>query len=500
MAKKLLFVSIYPKGAACDYLLAPFVLKNFAKKNKFIAENISFEILNFKSGDAEKYIEEINSKKADYICFSTYIWNLEDVLFIGENLSDENIACIFGGAEISQEKIGLFENIKNKKIFLIGEGETIFTNALIGLLNHKFVDTNSVLVSEKTTSDNLNIPVIYDEDFPKNHIRFREISLETQRGCAFNCNYCWYNKGNSNIRYLDLKDVFSQLDVILANQPREVRFTDPVFFSDKERGKKILRYILDKKLDELPLIFIENDIFHLTEDVLDLFVEFKSRQKINNYAEIPACDRPQYFSEGIDGYNLISTIGIQSFNKKALASVGRHYVSPDKYRDFMKIIREKNVLLKVDMIFGFPFETLETFENALNIAINELYQTDCFFEIHNLLVIPNTKLFENAEKLGLTFDNTNSVVETSQIPKEDFYKGKLLSAVTYRVMNSPLRNLFIEKCREKEISYTDLIKRILEKIDLPDGLKDFGFTDFYWQKQIFFDIKSDELLKLIKEC
>ena len=60
MTKKLLFVSIYPKGTACDYLTAPFVLRNFAKKNSMVAENIDFKILNFPSGDAEKYIDKVN--------------------------------------------------------------------------------------------------------------------------------------------------------------------------------------------------------------------------------------------------------------------------------------------------------------------------------------------------------------------------------------------------------------------------------------------------------
>ena len=169
-----------------------------------------------------------------------------------------------------------------------------------------------------------------------------------------------------------MKDVFSQLDFILENQPRELRFTDPVFFSDKERGKAILHYILNKNLDEYPLLFIENDINHLTSDILDLFAEFKDAPKINNYAELEPKDSPQYFTQAIDGYNLISTVGVQSFNKQALASVNRVYTSVERFCEFMKRVRAKNILLKIDMIFGFPFETTETFKSGMNIVINEI--------------------------------------------------------------------------------------------------------------------------------
>lgn len=499
MTKKLLFVSIYPKGTACDYLTAPFVLRNFAKKNSMVAENIDFKILNFPSGDAEKYIDKVNAEKPDYVCFSCYIWNIDDVIFIAKNLENKDGVCIFGGAEVSDEKISRFDTILNKKIFLIGEGESIFTEALLDLLNNKINTTNSVFEYNGSSSELGNIPVLYDEDFPKELIRFKEVSLETQRGCTFDCDYCWYNKGSSKIRYLDLKDVFSQLDFILENQPRELRFTDPVFFSDKERGKAILRYILGKNLDEYPLLFIENDINHLTSDILDLFAGFKDAPQINNYAELEPKDSPQYFTQAIDGYNLISTVGIQSFNKQSLASVNRVYTPVERFCEFMKRVRAKNILLKIDMIFGFPFETTETFKSGMNTVINEIYQTDCFLEIHNLLVIPNTKLFKRAELLGLKYDNTNSVVGTKDISAEEFYHGKLLCALVYRVINSPLRNIFIESCREQNISYMQKFENMLSEIQLPKGMQDFGFTDFYWQKQIFFDIKSFDLLKLIQE-
>lgn len=42
-------------------------------------------------------------------------------------------------------------------------------------------------------------------------------------------------------------------------------------------------------------------------------------------------------------------------------------------------------------------------------------------------------------------------------------------------------------------------ENMLSEMQLPKGMQDFGFTDFYWQKQIFFDIKSSDLLKLIRE-
>jgi anaerobic magnesium-protoporphyrin IX monomethyl ester cyclase len=122
---KLVLINIYSDETLAKYLLSSYILKSYLKKF-FDSDQLFIEILNF---DNKTHKEEIANKilksNPDYVGYSCYIWNIEQILKIIEYIREQkkNTIHILGGPEISVNRISLFENPKIGDYYVIGEGE-----------------------------------------------------------------------------------------------------------------------------------------------------------------------------------------------------------------------------------------------------------------------------------------------------------------------------------------------------------------------------------------
>jgi len=508
---KLILINLYPVETIAGYLLSSYVLKAYLDKFFENDKNISIEVLNF-NADVEplKISEEIIKHHPNWIGYSCYIWNIEKILDIIKNLKDiSNYIHILGGPEISLNMIQKRKDLALADYYVIGEGERSLANLLSHLKNKSFGDKIQL---GKIITNLDQIPSIYLNGVIEDDLYIgQQAFLETQRGCRYKCRYCVYHKNLPSIHYYSLERVLSELDyLIIKKQIRALRIFDAVFTSDLPRAKKIVRHLIKIREDyglSLPWIYWEFNYYDVDEEFIKLVASLKSREKILNSKEILPTDRPQLYSALLKDYTAINCVGVQSFSKEALRAVGRVSINFEALKDFMRKAKENNVVLKTDLILGLPFETFNSYFEGLEFFLPFFKDTDHILNIHLLQILPGSDLEKLSDNYGIKYSlkAPHLVFSTQSFSEKEMKYALKLSAILFRILNSPLRKYFFEAKEATGKSFYELTKNIFDKISaLPEFKKSQLYQseyvdDVYWNGNIFKEIPSACLVSLLKK-
>lgn len=517
---KVLFISIYSRDTLARYLLSSYVLSAFLGKYSEIQE-LEISVLNF--GDiteSEKIIGAIRGESPDMICYSCYIWNIETVLNIIETLSDESdFIHVLGGPEITIERVeGIIDRTKNS-FFVVGEGEKV----LLELVNALYKEKKGFLFElpagvafrkngEIEYTENIerileldSIPSVFLENVIQDRLYSRQQAfIETQRGCIFKCDYCVYHKGFSSIAYFSLQRVFNEIEYLVKEKNvSAIRIFDAVFTSDLERAKKIVGYLSDlkKEGETLPWVYFETSIYSVDEEFITMVSSLKGKKCIHNCKNITPKDRAQYYNEMLNGYRMITSIGIQTFNKDSLKAVKRVPLKLEKLDWFMQTVNKHNIVLKIDFILGLPFESVESFFEGMEFFLPYLENTDHVLNIHLLQILPGSGLEKACQKFGIKYSKNapHIIYETNSISSNELEKASKMTAILFRVVNSPFRNRFYSMKRRSGKRFIDIIVEIYDSV-ISDGrfadsglMKEKSVYDEYWNDKIYKDISSEWL-------
>jgi len=527
---KIAIVCIYPQETVARFLLSGYVLKGYLEKYSEI-EGLQVDVLNFgERSKAELICEKLRSGGYDMAAYSCYIWNIEKILETVKELRKEGLPVVhvFGGPEISAKRIHTFPADSGADLYIIGEGERKLLN-LVACLRDKEKGCDGELPAgvavlrgeeliyteegEEDTVQNLDeIPSVYLDHVIEDRLYERQqVFLETQRGCRFKCKYCVYHKFVSGIKYYSEGRVIKELGHLIGEKHiTALRFTDSIFTSDLERGKNIVRYLLElkKKKDvKLPWIYWEFDYNYVDEEFAELTAKLKNRGDILNTDELEPLDRPQLYSDMLKDYVVINSIGIESFDENALKGVGRRRVDIGRFDKFMKMMDSNNLVLKMDLIWGLPFETVETFFSGLELIVPYLKGADHVLNIHRLQILPGSELEELTDEYKIEYSREapHTVYSNNTITREDLnYTGKLNSVLS-RIVNSPLRSLFFASWESSGKGLKAFLDDVFGKISsraetagIPLVKEDMIY-DSYWNDDIYRDIPSNFLKELLGE-
>ncbi len=120
MRMKVLFVALNSKYSHVN--LAVRYLNNRISD----IEGIESEFLEFTINQKKDYILwEILESKADIVCFSSYIWNINEILSLSESLrmGSKDMRILLGGPEVTFESIELMNDNDFIDYIIKGEGE-----------------------------------------------------------------------------------------------------------------------------------------------------------------------------------------------------------------------------------------------------------------------------------------------------------------------------------------------------------------------------------------
>lgn len=195
----------------------------------------------------------------------------------------------------------------------------------------------------------------------------------TSRGCNRRCIFCFQidKTRKSGIRYRSVENVIAEIEHVLAQGYREIKFIDDTLAADYDRAMTLAREIKRRGLD---------------------FTWFAS-------ACVNQVDKPLLRAFKEAGCWAI-LFGAESGVQKNLNAI-RKGITLEQTRRAVKAAKEAGLMVLTPFLFGLPEETFEEGLKTIEFAC-ELDPDVANF--HALTPFPGTELYENLEKYGTVSD------------------------------------------------------------------------------------------------
>lgn len=404
--------------------------------SKFIHTNLAIRYLNQMVKDIEDIdvdireytinneldfiLKDIYANNYDVILFSTYIWNVNDIVKICNNLKkvNKNVKIALGGPEVTYDSEESMKKYDFVDYILYGEGELVFRDfvkSLKGDIDIKDVNgivyrNNGDIVKNKPMKDIENLDIIPSPyvDLNKAEYENRIVYYETSRGCPFNCQYC-LSSTLQGLRYFSIDRVKSDLKALIDARVSQIKFIDRTFNANKKFAMEIMQFLMENDNDYTTYHF-EVTAHLLTEDMLEFLKECK---------------------EGLFQFE----IGVQTTNEKVLEAVGRRDDFSKLSYVVQKIASYRNIHQHLDLIAGLPYEDYNSFENSFNDVFNLGIE---HLQLGFLKMIKGTGIRNNADEHEFRYKDypPYEVLYNKYITYNEILKLKDIEEILERYFNS----------------------------------------------------------------
>ena len=426
--KKILLTAINAKYIHSN--LAVYSLRANAGKYAAQVELAEFTI----NHRREEILQGIFQRKPDMVGFSCYIWNIEYVMDVAENLKEilPGVTILLGGPEVSYDAVQRLERHEYVDMIIAGEGEKTFRELLEWYCEgkpHKELENicglcyreesgkiHKTPAREPARMDELRFPYRDLEDMEN-----RIIYYETIRGCPFSCSYC-LSSVEKSVRLRSLPLVFEELDFFLEHNVKQVKFVDRTFNCDHEHAYKIWNYI--KEHDN----GVTNFHFEIGGDLLrkEDFELFRA------------------FRPGLVQFE----IGVQSTNPETVQAIRRRADLEQIRENVQKVKETGNIHQHLDLIAGLPYEDYESFHRSfLDVYAMKPDQLQLGF----LKVLKGSYMDEAKEEYEVVYGNRPpyEVLSTRWLSYEDVMRLKRVEEmveVYYNSFQFPAAMTLLECC------------------------------------------------------
>lgn len=372
----------------------------------------------------EEILEGLYKRQPEIVGFSCYIWNIEYVLYVAENLKKvlPEVKIILGGPEVSYNARTLLQKHEFIDVVMIGEGENTFREFLECVLadgtddlSEKLSDVCGLCFRHRDgriVTTGQREPADMDAlVFPyKNmgNMENRIIYYETIRGCPFSCSYC-LSSIEKKVRLRSLPLVFEELSFFLERKVKQVKFVDRTFNCNHEHAYEIWKFIGEHDNGITNFHFeIGGDL--LREEDFDLIKEF----------------RP-----GLVQFE----IGVQSTNPETIRAIRRKMDLRELKENIARVHAGGNIHQHLDLIAGLPYEDYESFHRSFN----EVYAMEPDqFQLGFLKVLKGSYMDEMKEEYGMEYGSRPpyEVLSTTWLPYSDVLRLKQVEEMVEVYYNS----------------------------------------------------------------
>ena len=303
----------------------------------------------------------IASYGADWIQFSTYIWNAEYVTKLLPEIKKVLPDCILGagGPEFGYGAKKYLSSISDLDFVVFGEGELTFCymieesggeakNLLPRLKDIQGLYYRNAQNAVEFSGNRKLIENLDDIPFPYPEILTGEADpdhkiyyYESSRGCPFSCAYC-LSSVEKRVRFKSLERTCSEIQIFLDHVISLVKFVDRTYNLDEDRYIGIWEYILAHHNGKT--------MFHF-----EIEAEYLSEKALSFLQNVPA---------GVMQFEM----GVQSANKKTLTAINRSTNTEELASKIKKIPR--TIHQHLDLIAGLPYEDLESFGQSFDFVMN----------------------------------------------------------------------------------------------------------------------------------
>ena len=295
---------------------------------------------------------DIYRRRPDVACFSCYIWNLDYVEELVEELGKirPDMPIWLGGPEVSYDSVDVLRRLHQVKGVMKGEGEETFAQLFRiwqdqegdkGLertegITFRKEDGRIVENPWRQAMDLSKIPFVYRHMEEFEH---KIVYYESSRGCPFSCSYC-LSSVDKRLRFRDAGLVERELQFFIDQGVPQVKFVDRTFNCRHDHAIRIWKYIAKHDRG------ITNFHFEIAADLLN-----------EEELEILEHMRP----------GLVQLeIGIQSTNPETIRAIRRTMNFENVKCVVDRIQKNGNIHQHLDLIAGLPYEDIHRFARSFD--------------------------------------------------------------------------------------------------------------------------------------
>lgn len=284
----------------------------------------------------QSVVDTILEHNPRIVGFGVYIWNTRQTERVVRMLrkSRPDITIIIGGPEVSYE-------YENQALFhladhlITGQADILFSKVCAGVLAGGSTVAKLIRAAPLNLAD-LQLPYRY---YTQHDAANRVIYVEASRGCPFKCEFCLSSLDKTAYPFnIDL--FLSEMDALYKFGARTFKFVDRTFNLRVASCIQILEFFIQRMSDDLFLHF-ELIPDNLPEPLKVLVKTFPAGQ-------------------------IQFEIGIQTFTAEVQALINRRQCSEKAKQNIRWLKAHTQAHLHVDLIFGLPGETLESFASSFN--------------------------------------------------------------------------------------------------------------------------------------
>jgi len=356
-------------------------------------------------------VEEVLARDPRIVGFTCYVWNIERTLWIARELKQARpeLTIVLGGPEITRDNAWVLAH-PAVDYAVMGEGEQTFCELL-----HLLADCGEARAGTRGVTPSAAIAGLWSRGMDRPPPPRRPLEdldaitspylegildvadeeamfLETSRGCAFRCKFCYYPKSY-----------------------------DATYFVSQEKVAACLRHANERGAKEIVLLDPTLNQRRDFVDFLRLLARHNTARRWTCFGELRA--------EGIDGpkAKLLREagfteveVGLQSLDPLAQRLMDRK-VPVEAFERGVKAMLDEGLTVRVDLILGLPGDTPDSVRRSIDYLHRS--RLDSKVQVFHLSVLPGTAFREEAPQLGLEFQSRPPyyVLQTPTLRLEQLY-------------------------------------------------------------------------------
>lgn len=326
------------------------------------AEGFSVKVKKYSSHEPilNSIIDIIESNQCRILGFyvdSENLWTIRRLLFDIKK-AIENLFVVIGGPQVTGDSKLALKRIPSADCAIVGEGERPFveilkalTRGITDLSNIKgisFLDKegNFVFTGSQPIMNIDAYPYPRRERYTLDHdMIFDQIS--TGRGCIGRCTFCYEgNKTENKLRLRSIDQVIEEIDYVVSHLKNQhyISFLDDTFIINSERTRTICNHLINKYYGNIGW-FCEARV-----DILQKNIELLPLMKQAGLIRVQ--------------------LGGESGSQMILDAYRKHMRTEDLKNIVQRIYEAGIPSIYINFIVGGAFETLESFNQTLEFALD----------------------------------------------------------------------------------------------------------------------------------
>jgi hypothetical protein len=313
---------------------------------------------------------------------------------------------LFGGPEPAITDVNIFRDNPFMDLIICYEGEITFKRVLevfdtknwetvAGLLINR--NGEAVKTEEAKRIESLEevespyLSGIFDQLIADHPEVTWQGTLETNRGCPYQCTFCdWGSLTYNKVKKFKLERVFAELEWMAQHNFDWISITDANFGMYPERDGMIADKIIEcQEKYGSPRTFSVAWAKNQKKEVIDIVKKLLDAK----------------------GFNQGLTLSVQSLDLDVLENIRRKNMEMNKLNEVFELCDQRNIPAYTELILGLPGETLETWKKNFY-ALYELNQ-------HTGITTFQAQLLENAEMNLLQ----KKLFKITSQPVTDYFAG-----------------------------------------------------------------------------